>query len=580
MAFQVSPGVLVQETDLSTIIPAVATTPAGIAGYFSWGPVAQRILIDSESSLVQLFGAPDANTYQYFFSAANFLAYGNNLQVVRVVDSSNTNAVAGATATPVPILIKNSDHYENNVSPSGGWLGGGGTGVVFAGKYAGKLGNSLQIDLCDGVTAFNGWSLSAYFTNPPGTSPFVENYGGANDEIHVVIRDANGKFSGSTGSVLELHEGLSKARGARKADGSSNYYVDVLNDSKYVWWINHPTGLSTRDANDGGSFGIITPNAYSWSSLTGSARYSFTGGNAVAPSESTVSSSSGEGYGLFTNTDNVDVSLLIAGPLGLTAAKDVADIAKARLDCVAFVSPDVKNPVATEQTKLDTCIALRNNIGNNSYCFIDTGYRQQYDRYNDVYRWTCLNGDIAGLCARTDLTNDPWWSPAGFNRGQIRNLSKLAYNPTSAHRDALYSKGVNPVVTFPGEGTILYGDKTAQTKPSAFDRINVRRLFITLEKAISIAAKYQLFEFNDAFTRAIFVSTVEPFLRDVQSRRGIFDFKVVCDETNNTAEVVDSNRFVATIFVKPSRSISTIALSFVATRSNVSFDEITALNSL
>jgi len=253
---------------------------------------------------------------------------------------------------------------------------------------------------------------------------------------------------------------------------------------------------------------------------------------------------------------------------------------------VAFVSPDIDETIASSNQTVatrnnnsrDKALALKNDVGSNSYAFIDSGYKQMYDRYNDIYRYVPLNGDIAGLVVRTDETTDPWYSPAGFNRGQIKGVIKLAWNPTLAFRDVIYPKGINPVVTFPGEGTVLFGDRTAQTKPSAFDRINVRRLFIVLEKAISIAAKYQLFEFNDAFTRSMFVSMVEPFLRDVQARRGVYDFKVICDESNNTPEVIDSNRFVADIYVKPARSINFIQLNFIATRTGVNFEEVASLS--
>ena len=586
MAFQVSPGVLVQERDFSSVIPAVATTPAGIAGYFQWGPADQRILVDSESNLVQLFGAPDNDTYEYFFSAANFLSYGNNLQVVRTVHSSSKNAVAGPTSGNQSILIKNSEVYDNNTSSGTVAYSGAGATAQFAAKYAGTLGNTLRIELCDGTTAFASWSLSGQFAAAPTTSPFAEGYGGTYDEVHIAIIDEDGRFSGLTGTLLEKYEGVSKANDARRPDGSSNYYVNVINnESKYVWWLNHPTGISVHPAGDGGTYGTISNpgSAFSWNGgVTGGAAYSFLGGTASSPTaDSDIAPSSGNtvGYGLFADPDFVDVSFLIAGPLDSSASANVANIAKARVDCVAFVSPAVSNPTATSATKITACETLRNAVGNNSYAFIDTGYKYQYDRYNDVWRWVPLNADIAGLCARTDLTNDPWWSPAGFNRGQIKGVAKLAFNPTKAERDYLYARSINPVVTLPGEGTVLYGDKTAQTKPSAFDRINVRRLFIVLEKATSIAAKYQLFEFNDAFTRAMFVSMVEPFLRDVQSRRGVYDFKVICDETNNPAEVIDSNRFVADIFIKPSRSINYIQLNFIATRSGVSFEEITSLNS-
>ena len=288
-------------------------------------------------------------------------------------------------------------------------------------------------------------------------------------------------------------------------------------------------------------------------------------------------------YEKFNDTENVDISLLICGPsqtsadaTGDTKATAVMDIASARKDCVAFISParaDVVN-VSNAVTQTQNVVAFADGLPSSSYAVIDSGYKQMYDRYNDVFRFVPLNGDIAGLCARTDNIADPFFSPAGYNRGQIRGAVKLAFNPNQTQRDELYKARVNPVVTFPGQGTVLFGDKTAQTKPSAFDRINVRRLFITLEKAISTAAKFQLFEFNDEFTRAQFRNLVEPFLRDVQGRRGITDFSVVCDDTNNTGDVIDRNEFRADIFVKPARSINFIQLNFIATRTGVAFSEV------
>jgi phage tail sheath protein FI len=259
-------------------------------------------------------------------------------------------------------------------------------------------------------------------------------------------------------------------------------------------------------------------------------------------------------------------------------------VAEARKDCIAFVSPQKVSGgpiIGTNSDAVEAMLLYKNGDGNlvtslpsSSYVVYDSGFKYQYDRYNDVYRWVPLNGDVAGLCARTDYTDDPWFSPAGFNRGQVKNVVRLGYNPRKADRDTLYVNGINPVVSFPGQGVVLYGDKTGLDKPSAFDRINVRRLFITLEKAISTSAKYQLFEFNDSFTRANFRNQVEPFLRDVKGRRGITDFKVVVDETNNTPEVIDTNRFVASIFIKPARSINFVQLDFVATRTGASFEEI------
>jgi phage tail sheath protein FI len=301
--------------------------------------------------------------------------------------------------------------------------------------------------------------------------------------------------------------------------------------------------------------------------------YVLSGGVSVSPSAANRNTS----YDLFGNPDSVDISFILAGETtGSTTITALSAIADSRKDCMVFISPqrtDVVDNAGNEATNLDTWRRTISTLAS-SYIVCDSAWKDQFDKYNDVYRYVPLNGDIAGLCARTDLQRDPWFSPAGINRGQIKNVVKLSWNPTQSQRDTLYKIGINPVVTFPGEGTILYGDKTFLTKPSSFDRINVRRLFIILEKAVARAARSSLFEFNDDFTRAQFVNLVEPFLRDVQGRRGIYDFRVVCDTTNNTAEVIDTNRFVGDIYIKPARSINFIQLNFVATRTGVAFDEI------
>jgi phage tail sheath protein FI len=279
-------------------------------------------------------------------------------------------------------------------------------------------------------------------------------------------------------------------------------------------------------------------------------------------------------YGFLSNPDVVDVSLLISGPGNATVAASLITIAETRKDCLVFLSPTRASVVNNAGSESTSILSFRAGLTSSSYAILDSGYKYQYDKYNDVYRYVPLNGDIAGVCARTDLERDPWFSPGGLNRGIIKNVIKLAYNPTKAERDNLYVQGINPVVTFQGEGTILFGDKTMLNRPSVFDRINVRRLFVVLEKSIARAARSTLFEFNDQFTRAQFVNLVEPYLRDVQGRRGITDFRVVCDTTNNTPEVIDSNRFVGDIYIKPARSVNFIQLNFVAVRTGVSFEEI------
>lgn len=618
MAFQLSPGVNVTEKDLTTIVPAVATTNAGIVGVFDWGPVNQRVLVDSENNLVQLFGTPSDTNYEWWFSAANFLGYGNNLQVVRAGITGMVNANPKGTVS-TDAYIENDTELEeaeaNLVGP-------------FFARYPGAKGNSIEVQVCGsrGVSAttvgytaagfdWATWEHAEEFDAKPGTSTFVSTKGGSADEFHIVVIDKNGLFSGERGSVLEKFAAVSIVPDAMGFDGQSNYYVDKINrTSKYIGAsdIDSPFGSDFIEGSTGPIGASANQRWYENGTFTGSdpanninnvsfgvGAFMFTGGNdgsLTFGSSSTTqinyrrivlgqdADADSEGYYLFDDAETVDVNLLIggpdyaigAGPDGAYVGQALKDIVDKRKDCVAFLSCPIKDAAGTDSTKKDNCIAFRTAIGSSSYVFIDSGYKLMYDIYNDKNRWVPLNSDIAGLCARADINFDPWYSPAGLNRGQVRNVIKLAFQPRQSARDELYKNNINPVVTFTGEGTVLYGDKTAQAKPSAFDRINVRRLFIVLEKAIATAAKYSLFEFNDAFTRAQFRSLVEPFLRDVQARRGVIDFKVVCDEKNNTPEVIDSNRFVADIYIKPNRSINFIQLNFIATRTGVSFSEVGA----
>ena len=635
MAFQLSPGVNVTEKDLTTIVPAVATTNAGIVGLFNWGPCNKRILVDSENNLVQLFGAPDDNVAEWWFSAANFLGYGNNLQVVRAKIDEMVNAngfgYTGATATvggavvwdSDAAMIENDDKFEfADVAKIGS----------FVARYAGALGNTLEVQICGSATVavtaadlvasgytadgrdFRDWSYGDEFDAKPNSTAYVSDLGGANDEFHLVVIDKNGLLSGTRNTILEKFQGLSFLPGVVGSDGTSNYYVDRINrTSKYIAAVKKTSNTSYADLLKGstGAWGTgdvlkynkpgslsVTSGVTATNTSFGVGVWKLAGGKDGKVADQTNymkvafgqdTDSDPEGYRLFADAETVDVNLLIGGPdktftpatdltqgeAGLVASS-LKDIVDARKDCVAFVSVPNKDPNETDQVKRDRAIQYRNSIGSSSYVVIDSGYKYMYDIYNDKNRWVPLNGDIAGLCARSDSNFDPWYSPAGFNRGQVRGVIKLSFQPRQASRDILYKNGINPVATFSGEGTVLYGDKTALAKPSAFDRINVRRLFIVLEKAISTAAKYSLFEFNDAFTRAQFRSLVEPFLRDVQARRGVIDFKVVCDEKNNTPEVIDSNRFVADIYIKPNRSINFIQLNFIATRTGVNFSEVGA----
>ena len=433
----------------------------------------------------------------------------------------------------------------------------------------------LRHAVVDNAKVLRHWEYYFNFSTPPTTTDDVSAAGGSLDEMHIAVIDEDGSHTGTAGTILETFEGVSQAHDAKDPSGNSNYYPDVIyRDSKFIYWIDHISTLSDGLGKTGQTFDNTVGDAFVVSST------SLTGGtdDFVATNAEIATA-----YEKFNDKENVDISLLICGPsqtsadaTGDTKATAVMDIANDRKDCVAFISPargDVVG-VANQITQTQNVVAFADGLPSTSYAVIDSGYKYMYDRYNDVYRFVPLNGDIAGLCARTDTIADSHFSPAGYNRGQIRGAIKLAFNPNQSQRDELYKARINPVVAFPGQGTVLFGDKTASSKPSAFDRINVRRLFITLEKAISTAAKFQLFEFNDEFTRAQFRNLVEPFLRDVQGRRGLTDFSVVCDETNNTGDVIDRNEFRADIFVKPARSINFIQLNFVATRSGVAFSEV------
>ena len=637
MAFQVSPGVLVQEKDLTRIIPAVSTSIGAFAGEFRKGPLDEVVSISSEQELVATFGKPDNDNFEDFFSAANFLQYSNALRVVRVQNSSVSNATESGSA----FVIKNTTDYTNSYADGSASVG------LWAARTAGAWGNNLKIESCPSATAYeetskttvndastavgdtvvtvtsgtgisagdivnfgdqyeyrvvsvstndlkivrkeepqhfgtsdssglhavptNGaavrrrWKYYDLFDKAPGTSPAAAAKGGSNDELHVVVIDEDGAITGTKGDVLETYDAVSKGSDAKTPQGDVNYYPDVIyNKSNYIYWMDHnSSGTNWGSALSGITFTDVT--AVSNVSLSNGSD-----GSAATTAQKLTA------YQKFQDAETVDVSLIMAGDGDATHIDNLITIAENRKDAVVFASPersDVVN-VADDNTAKDNVIAFFNGIRSSSYVSFDSGYKYAYDRYNDVYRFVPLNGDVAGLCARTDLIADSWFSPAGLNRGIVRGAIKLAFNPTKTQRDELYRARVNPVATFPGQGTVLFGDKTGLTAPSAFDRINVRRLFITLEKAISTASKFQLFEFNDEFTRANFRNIVEPFLREVQGRRGITDFLVVCDETNNTGEVIDRNEFIAEIFVKPARSINFITLQFIATRTGVSFDEV------
>lgn len=683
--YRLSAGVYSNEIDLSATVPAVATSVGAFAGVFNWGPIGQRILVDSESTLVNRFGKPSANNIETFYTAANFLAYSNQLYVVRTANTTGnasavTNTVLSAVATnAVPsntILLnattKNRDDYDTKTFDST---------VFYVAKYPGAIGNSLKISVCDSANAYYSsvnivsnssvnstasvisftpstntatitvvpsatgtnadalaiannivnsitvgdlikagnstigiqylkvtavsspvqpnanavvtvnlasnftladtyssntfdrtWEYYSAVDKTPGTSNYQLHFGNTvvKDELHIVVADEDGQFSGVPGTVLEIFPAVSRATDAVNDSGQSIYYKTVLNDtSKYVWSASDRSGAAT------GNSAVIT-NSTQVVPLTLSLAY---GKNGISENDVPLSVVA-SGYDLFISKEDVDISIVLQGVAkggvngtGL-ANYIINNISETRQDCVLVLSPEKGDVVNAAGGELDNIIAFRNSISSSSYAIIDSGYKYQYDKYSDTYKWIPLNGDIGGIIARTDDIADAWYSPAGYNRGKVKNIVKLAYNPNQPARDQLQKADVNPVVSQPGQGTVLYGDKTALGRQSAFNRINVRRLFIVLRKAISLASQSLLFEFNDTFTRAQFVSMVEPYLRSVEGKRGIYDFRVVCNEDNNTSDIIDNNGFVGDIYVQPAKSITWINLNFVATRTGVQFEEI------
>jgi len=567
MAFQVSPGVEIREVDLTNVVPAVSTSIGALAGAFEWGPVDRIVTVGSEKGLVERFGEPSAESYKYFGPGAQFLQYSNALKVVR----ADITGALNATPDGAGLLVKNEEDYESKAFT---------TGQEFVAKYPGELGNSITVHVVTNETAFD----SATFTDPgyadlfdfaPGTTDFAASRGAVDDELHVIVVDSDGAWTGNPGDVLEIFQGLSQAENAKKSDGTTNYYVDVINGSSEYVWVGaaHAELLNSGDNTGSGDLTSTSDgNAYETEDTVLTSALS--GGASGLGSETIGDITSA--YDLFVDSETVDVNLLIGvdgGDDDVTLANHIIGIAEGRKDAVAFASPSISETV-NAVSAADNVKAWADQVTSSSYGVLDSTALYVYDKFNDTFRYIVAAGAVAGLCAFTDDVADPWFSPAGFTRGQLRGVTKVAFNPIKAERDMLYKARVNPIVAFPGEGIVLFGDKTAQAKPSAFDRINVRRLFITLEKAISTAARLQLFELNDEFTRAQFRNLVEPFLRNVQGRRGVTDFQVICDDTNNTPQVVDSNRFVADIFIKPARSINFITLNFIAVRSGVEFSEI------
>jgi len=567
MAFQLSPGVLVNEVDLTTVVPSVSTTAGAFAGEFVWGPVNKRYLVPDEVTLNNKFGSPDSNTYVSFLTAASFLAYGNTLWNVRTANNTSYNADANTSGSNVQIANEDVFQALGYISGTAGNAYG-----AFMARYPGAYGNSLTVTIADaGNWSYVNTAFQGLVNGAPGTSVQAAAAGSANDEVHILVTDTGGLFSGTKGTVLEVWPYLSKGPDAIDPNGNSAYWKQSLfNNSQYIYGVDAPQYAITSS-----TWGKTLASNTSFAVLSTNTTFALSGGTYAAANDADKIN----GYGLFANADDVDISLVITGGHDATVQQyAIENIAGTRLDCVAFVSPPLSAVLNTPGNEVTNITSWYNSLSipaqYGSYAVADSGWKYMFDKYNNTYRWVPLNGDIAGLCVYTDTVRDPWWSPAGLNRGGLKNVVRLAWNPNKTYRDALYSISINPVVSLPGNGTVLYGDKTLTSKPSAFDRINVRRLFITLEKAIAKASQYSLFEFNDEFTRAQFVALVTPYLRDVQGRRGITDFRVVCDTTNNTPQVIDSNQFVGDIYIKPARSINFIQLNFVAVRTGVDFTEV------
>jgi hypothetical protein len=617
MVFSVSPSVTIREVDLTSSIPAIATPPAAIAGAFRWGPTDERVLISSENELVSVFGEPRDFNAETFFVTADFLSYSNAIYVTRVVSGANS-ATATSSSNTVIFEGKYPGSYVNDVEVSYVVTGSNGntepyelelfadtatdstnikiefnTNVLYIANTSPidvqeiELGDAITLGSDEagfqsltvtGISSVGG-SIGGFiyahaitfrqrFTLALDTSVYsngisrvVRNWGGFGlvenapepNGIHIIVTDKTGSISGTPNSVLERFTNLSITSGAKTPEGNNLYYKDVLD-------------LRSRYIN--GNIAIADASIREYIDLTG--------GTDGANEGSIPLGVIAKGYDLYKEANDVDVSFILQGKgeqNAFLANYLIANIAEARKDCMVFVSPN-KQAVefGTDQQKLNAIIAYRNKLQNSSYWVMDSGYKYRYDKYNDVFRWIPLNGDIAGISSLVD----PWESPAGLRKGRIRNVIKLAFNPNKTQRDQLYGRDVNPVISQAGQGTVLFGDKTGlgTASGSAFTRINVRRLFITVQKAIATISAQFLFEFNDEFTQNQFRQIVEPFLRDIQGRRGIIDYRVISDATVNTPQVIDSNVFRANIFIKPARAINFIELTFIATRTGVEFEEI------
>jgi hypothetical protein len=573
-----SPAVVVKEIDLTGGVPNVQSTTGAIVGNFRWGPVEQRVLIDNETTLANTFATPDsANTIDWH-SASYFLRYSGSLQVVRemTTDALNARSITGQLATDsdgglgTPVVKNETDFLSQQSTLAA-------ASHTFIAKYPGELGNGLKVSICPpDATAFTNWAYASEFDAVPGTSTFASDIGASNDEIHLVVVDSGGEFTGTRGAVLERYPFMSVGNNAKNTDGTTNYAIDVINNrSDYVWMV----GFDSSYVTAGAGTNIDNGDDFDPTNLTSASNFKF---NKGANSDALDTSEFLSGFDLFEDKDIVEVDFLIAPGMPsrekqTTVVNDLVTTAQSlRKDCVVAASvarSDVVNLTNTA-TMTNNIVTTANSFTSSSYLVTDGNYLKIYDKFNDQYINIPAASSTAGIMAATDLNRAPWFSPAGSRRGQYLGITAISYSPTKSQRDTLYKAGVNPIANIPGQGVLLFGDKTKLGRPSAFDRINVRRLFLVLERAIGRAAEQVMFEFNDEFTRAEFVNIVEPVLREVKGRRGITDFRVVCDETNNTPAIVDRNEFIANIFIKPARSINYVTLNFVAVRTGVDFEEV------
>ena len=580
-----SPAVVVREIDLTGGVPNVQSSTGAFVINSRWGTVLDPQLVANEEDLVAKFGSPDSSTAVSFHEANMFLKYSSKLQVVRATDASHKNAHATTAQTTAAtanffsgVKINNTDAFNSQLTALET------DKHTFIAKYPGVLGNSLQVQVCakdSADSAFNGWTYKGEFDQAPGTSGAATKVGAVNDEVHVVVVDKNGLFTGAKGTVLERYAFLSLGKNAIDSSGANISMEERINDtSSYVWAVGLDSSFMAVGAGVGMTNGADLQRMIGQNDSAGTiSEYNFDSGTNPG---SIGTAAIANGFDLFEDKDTVEVDFLIAPSMSnrsdtTTVVNDiVATAASLRKDCVAVASPsrsDIVNQTNAStitQNILDTAATFTKS----SYLVADGNYLKIFDKFNDQFIFISAASSTAGIMAATDINRAPWFSPAGSRRGQYFGITSIPYSPTKSQRDQLYKNGVNPIANIPGAGVILFGDKTKLARPSAFDRINVRRLFLVLERAISRAAEQVLFEFNDEFTRAEFVNIVEPVLREVKGRRGITDFRVVADETNNTPAVIDRNEFVASIFIKPARSINFVTLNFVAVRTGVDFEEV------